>query len=297
MPPIEANDYNCVYKDIPLRDAVLDVVCRTAILTGKMCGDNKPADADNSNEEARDLASDAFELETKYVLALFGPLNTKRKHRLAYHLLDELFLRGNLVYAGTSVNEMLHKLVKVMIARTNKQVEHFTLQMLRAEQMAAFAIVEDESRDVLRAAGLIRRDGKILAPSAEAQAAREQAVMDGSVTDAAALLAAEPADGGDGNAAAAHSMTQSGRKGSSPSRGTPAAAMVLRTAPGGGGDASNTHQENLPSDEASSERAGPSGAGKATKRRSPTRRVVLDGDERCVKGTPAGGASGTEAGM
>lgn len=112
VPPLETNSYKSLFPNMAPREAVLDVVCRAALLMGKLCDDNLPEDDDISDEESRMLALEAYELVTKYLLALFGPLNTTKVYRLAYHLLDELLLRGNLVDADTSVNEMLHKLAK-----------------------------------------------------------------------------------------------------------------------------------------------------------------------------------------
>eukprot|EP00170_Pyropia_yezoensis_P001706 contig_7303_g1710 len=177
--PIDQRTYKDLFDDMPVRDAVQEVVCRAALLMGKLCGDNQADDADMSEVEARELAREAYEFVTKFMVALFGPMHTSKAHRLAYHLFDELILRGNLVDADTSVNELLHKLVKIMYRRTNKQDQAFTLQLMRAEQTLAFAVDEDADREVLRKAGLLGADGVLLDPSRNGQAELERAAMDG----------------------------------------------------------------------------------------------------------------------
>lgn len=103
-----------VFRDMPPREAVVDVSCRAAVLMGKLCGDNQEHGAERTEKEARELAREADLLVTRYMGALVGPTHTTKMHRLEYHFLDELLLRGNLVDADTSINEMLHKLCKVM---------------------------------------------------------------------------------------------------------------------------------------------------------------------------------------
>lgn len=186
--PIDQRTYKDLFGNVPVRDAVQEVVCRAALLMGRLCGDNQADDAEMSYVEARALAREAYEFVTKFMVALFGPMHTSKAHRLAYHLFDELLLRGNLVDADTSVNEMLHKLIKIMYRRTNKHEEAFTLQLMRAEQSLAFAIDEDADREVLRKAGLLGPDGALLDPSMQGQAMRERAVMDGEVIAAATRL-------------------------------------------------------------------------------------------------------------
>lgn len=215
--PIDQRTYKDLFDDMPVRDAVQEVVCRAALLMGKLCGDNQADDADMSEVEARELAREAYEFVTKFMVALFGPMHTSKAHRLAYHLFDELILRGNLVDADTSVNELLHKLVKIMYRRTNKQDQAFTLQLMRAEQTLAFAVDEDADREVLRKAGLLGADGVLLDPSRNGQAELERAAMDGHVKSAARRLRkacgasdAEKAD--DEGALNAHGQQAGGRR-------------------------------------------------------------------------------------
>lgn len=186
--PIDQRRYKDLFDDKPVRDAVQEVACRAALLMGELCGENQADDADMSEVEARELAREAYEFATKFMVALFGPMHTSKAHWLAYHLLDELILRENLTDADTSVNELLHQLIKIKYRRTSKQDQAFTLQLMRAEQTLAFAVDEDADREVLRKAGLLGADGVLLDPSRHGQAALERAVMDGHVVSAARRL-------------------------------------------------------------------------------------------------------------
>jgi len=145
-------EYKAVFGTKPTHDAVLEVVCRAAAIMAKLCGDNKEEGYTMSEAESKVLSEEAFEFVTKYVAALFGAVHTTKFHALAYHLLAELLLRGNVVEADTSLNEALHKLVKNMWDNTNKQPSTVLLQMLRAEQTLAH-ITETDAIDWQQSGG------------------------------------------------------------------------------------------------------------------------------------------------
>jgi len=146
VPELEAQsaEYKAVFGEKATHDAVLEVVCRAAAIMGKLCGDNREEGFTMREADCKALAEEAFEFVTKYVRALFGSINTTKFHALAYHLLAELLLRGNVIEADTSINEALHKLIKVMWDNSNKQGASFLLQMLRCEQTLAHIIASDE---------------------------------------------------------------------------------------------------------------------------------------------------------
>jgi len=123
-----------LFPDMDVADAVLDVVCRAAALSGKLSGDNRAVQGDTTSAEVEELAQEADAFITRHVAVLFGPLNTPKAHQIANHLLGELLDRGNLTEADTSVNEGLHSQCKAMYERTNKHVDSFTVQMLRHAQ-------------------------------------------------------------------------------------------------------------------------------------------------------------------
>lgn len=135
-PPVVPNTAGVLFEEafpgMPLSDAVLEVVCRAAALTGRLSGENRAPGGTVTEEDARDLADEASMFVTKYVAALLGRMNTRKFHRLANHLCAALMDHGNLAGGDTSVNEGLHKKCKRMYARTNKRVDTYTLQMLRA---------------------------------------------------------------------------------------------------------------------------------------------------------------------
>jgi len=136
-------EYKEVFGEKPMYDAVLEVVCLAASLMGKLCGDNQEMGYSMTQSESQQLADEAYALVTKYVRVLFGPVNTTKMHTLAYHLLDELLLRGNVIEADISVNESLHKLIKIMWTNTKKQEASFTVRMLRCEQTMSHIIESD----------------------------------------------------------------------------------------------------------------------------------------------------------
>jgi len=131
-----------IFPGMSIADAVLDVVCRAVALSGRLSGDNRAVQAETVAHEAEGVAADADALITRYVAVLFGPLNTPKAHLVANHLLAEIMDRGNLTEADTSINEGLHSKCKAMYDRTNKNVDTFTVQMLRHEQTLA-AILAD----------------------------------------------------------------------------------------------------------------------------------------------------------
>ncbi|OSX80803.1 hypothetical protein BU14_0032s0061 [Porphyra umbilicalis] len=145
VPDLEAYsaEYLAVFGGKATHDAVLEVVCRAASIMGQLCGDNKEEGFSMSEADCSALAKEAYEFVTKYVRVLFGAINTTKFHALAYHLLSELLLRGNVIEADTSINESLHKLIKVMWQNSNKQDASFVLQMLRCEQTLAHVIASD----------------------------------------------------------------------------------------------------------------------------------------------------------
>jgi len=136
-------EYKEVFGEKPMHDAVVEVVCLAASIMGKLCGDNQEVGYSMTQSESQQLADEAYAFVTKYVRVLLGPVNTTKMHTLAYHLLDELLLRGNVIEADTSVNESLHKLIKIMWTNTNKQEASFTVQMLRCEQTLSHIIESD----------------------------------------------------------------------------------------------------------------------------------------------------------
>jgi len=96
-----------------------------------------------TQSESQQLADEAYAFVTKYVRVLFGPVNITKVHNLAYHLLDELLLRGSVIESDISVNESLHKLIQIMSTNTNKQEASFTVQMLQWEQTLSHIIESD----------------------------------------------------------------------------------------------------------------------------------------------------------
>lgn len=142
--PPETEAYMRAFKGMPIRDAVLEVTCRAAALTKRLCGDNCSRSSGMTYAEMADLADEAYVFVTLYVAALFGEVNSSKMHRLGYHLMPALVNNGNLTDGDTSVNEGLHKMCKRTYARTNKKGHSFTLQMVRASEALRFVLDEAE---------------------------------------------------------------------------------------------------------------------------------------------------------
>jgi len=151
-PRVESTAFLELFDGKPMHEAVQELVCRAAQLTGKLCGDNMHPDTVMTDGAANELADEAYDFVTRYVAVILGTINTPKAHRLAYHLLLELTLRGNVTEADTSVNEVLHKWCKAMYTRTNKNIKTYTHQLMRCEQTLSFILTEDKADEILATA-------------------------------------------------------------------------------------------------------------------------------------------------
>mgnify|MGYP000126324629 CR=1 FL=1 len=136
-------EYVKVFNAKPIHEAVLEAICRLARLMGKICGDNAVPGAMRTQNEAAELQQEAKLFVTRFVRVLFGAVSTTKMHRLAFHLMQELLLRGNFDEGDTSTNEMLHKLLKAMYRVTNKHPDNFQVQMMKCEQTLLHILAED----------------------------------------------------------------------------------------------------------------------------------------------------------
>lgn len=164
--------YEKAFPGMSISDAVLEVVCRAAALTGRLCGDNRAPGMTITEKEAKELADEAHTFVTKYVAGLLGAMNTSKFHRLANHLFAALMDHGNLTDGDTCVNEGLHKKSKRMYARTNKMVDDYTLQMLRACETLSHVLDEaaKEQAEAERLERVARGEGSVSAIATEADA-------------------------------------------------------------------------------------------------------------------------------
>jgi len=139
---VDSAEFADLFEGKSIGKAVLDVVCRAAALSGRLSGDIRPAGSTTPTAEAEDIAADATTFITRYMAVLFGPVHTPKAHLLANHLLPEMLDRGNITEADTSLNEGLHGKCKAVYERTNKQVNSFTVQMLRHSQTLANVLAD-----------------------------------------------------------------------------------------------------------------------------------------------------------
>lgn len=138
--------YHALYGDMPVEDAMLDLMCQTAALNGKIFGDNMADNLVIAESEVQAMQVAAYELGES-IQVLYGTWNTSKLHRLMYHMAEELRTRGKLWEGETSVNEGLHKSCKKMYKRTNRRVPGVALQILRCDETLSKVLQEWEELD------------------------------------------------------------------------------------------------------------------------------------------------------
>jgi len=139
-------EFRTAFKGKAIHQAVVEVACRLARLMGKICGDNEAARKGWTEAAAQEVQNESKLFVTRFVRVLFGAVSTTKMHRLGFHLMEELLQRGNFEEADTSVNEMLHKLLKAMYRVTNKHPDNFQVQMMKCEQTLLHILAEDADK-------------------------------------------------------------------------------------------------------------------------------------------------------
>lgn len=174
----EGSDYHSLFGEMPVEDAVQDMYCQAASLSGRFFGDNVAETVYLSGNELESIAAAALKLG-RCIQVILGPVHTSKLHRLMFHLAAELQNRGNLSEGDTSVNESLHKLCKKMYTRSNKRGPTLSMQMMRGEQSQTEILrgmVNDEGSD----------DEEVADESDDEEATeRRHAARDGHVVDVA----------------------------------------------------------------------------------------------------------------
>lgn len=112
---------------------MLEMFCKAVKLNDLLFGDNMKDPTVTSEGDAEAMTKLAEELGTD-IQVLLGPVDTKKLHRLMFHLAQELRKRGNLWEVDTCENESLLGSVKAMLKRTNKHGPTLLLHMLRSEE-------------------------------------------------------------------------------------------------------------------------------------------------------------------
>lgn len=131
---VKTDNYQHVFKDLPLHEAMLEMFCMAARLGGDLFGDNVADTAVTSEEQISAMEERARVLGVDYLQTLYGHVNTSKVHRLVQHLGDELRNRGNLWEGDTSENEKMHASCKRMFRRSNKRGPGVALQMMRCDE-------------------------------------------------------------------------------------------------------------------------------------------------------------------
>lgn len=138
--------YESHFGDMPVQDAMVDMLCQAAALGGAILGDKMVEELVTTEEEVLSLAANARALGDS-IQVLYGPIHTIKLYRLMFHLADELRARGNLWEGDTSENEMLHKSCKKMFARSSKRGPRLALLLMRGDEAQKEVLREVEEED------------------------------------------------------------------------------------------------------------------------------------------------------
>lgn len=101
-------EFQRLLGDLSLQEAITDLLCQAAYLSGVLFGDNITDALVTSEEGMLSLAFDARTLG-ECIQVMHGRTHTTKLHRLMCHLADEMLARGNLWEGDASLNEMLLK--------------------------------------------------------------------------------------------------------------------------------------------------------------------------------------------
>jgi len=137
-----SEQYQKVYKNLDIDDAVLSMFRKAAELNNLLFGDNVLHPNVLFEEDINYLEHAARNFAVDHVQTLYGDIHTMKLHRLAHHLGDELRNRGNLWEGDTSVNERLHGACKRMYRRSNKRGPTVALHMMRREETQSQVLLE-----------------------------------------------------------------------------------------------------------------------------------------------------------
>jgi len=137
-----SDEYRRAFGSASLHEAVLDVYCRMAVLSGNLMGDNMRDPTVMTEAQMRSLDEEARSFVVDYLDVLFGPVNTTKAHRVANHMLAYMLQHGSLWVGDTSENEALHRLCKRMFLRCSKRGPTIILQMMRASESQAEVLRE-----------------------------------------------------------------------------------------------------------------------------------------------------------
>lgn len=148
--------YRAVWGDTPVDEAVTGMFAEFAVLHAQLRGSvRSTAPRPLTLEAGRSVADRAERFVLKYVTPILGLQHSTKVHKLMCHVMDAIRMHGNIVNGNAGDNESQHKDDKPYYARTSKDIEDFTRQLV-VQAHGARAIQQritdgDEEAEVLQA--------------------------------------------------------------------------------------------------------------------------------------------------
>lgn len=123
--------YRAVWGGTPVNEAVTGMFAEFAVLHAQLRGSvRSTAHRPLTLEPGRNVADRAERFVLKYVTPILGPQHSTKVHKLMCHVMDAIRMHGNIVNGNASDNESQHKDDKPYHARTSKDIDDFTRQLV-----------------------------------------------------------------------------------------------------------------------------------------------------------------------
>lgn len=141
-PPVAATGFNwaayyAVWKDVPIDEAITAMFAEFSVLHAEMSGYTCSTAANPLTlDVGKCVAERAQRFVTHYVTPILGPQHSTKVHKLLCHVLDAIRMHGNISNGNSGINEQLHKADKPYYARTNRDRNDFTRQIVVQAQGA-----------------------------------------------------------------------------------------------------------------------------------------------------------------
>lgn len=123
--------YHTVRGDIPIDEAVTVMFAEFAVLHAELAGSvRSTAPLTMTLDVGRRMADRAERFIIKYVTPILGEQHSIKVQKLLCHLMDAVRMHGNTVNGNAAENESLHKDDKASHARTSRDLDDFTAQLV-----------------------------------------------------------------------------------------------------------------------------------------------------------------------
>lgn len=129
--------YRAVWNNTPVDEAITAMFAEFAVLHAELCGYVcSCAPPPLTLDTGKHIADRAERFVTMYVTPILGPQHSTKVHKLMCHVMDAIRMHGNINNGNSGINESMHKEDKPYYARTNKDMEDFTRQLIVQAQGA-----------------------------------------------------------------------------------------------------------------------------------------------------------------